>query len=621
MKHCLTLIALLLLFHAGTAEIIRLGSKCFLIQGELPEPARYKIKIETARGGIVREYERTGRHYEIVYNGIDSFSNPVKKGSFDCYLEFVPLAAAAKHSAPQRRKIGTITIAPPEKENIIAYIEHPLIKIRRPAAGNDASFWAGRPGLKLKAAANEYISFQLVLAARGTPFSLKAVRLPELRSDKGDVLNLRLNLFREHYLLVKKPTWPMHDYQERYSHDQGIFDAMNLELPGQYYPDALIPLKLPLSIIPPASDNITPLWCDAVIPKGTAPGIYRGHFSAETDSGTIQFPVEVEIFAFELGDTALPSLFPLRVQKATETERDEHFEFLLSRRMVGSLPRELTAPGMEKIANDPRVPCFHPFERTNKIEVLTPIIEKGRSEGWLKKLYLYTYDEPSREELPHLLAFSSKLRKLAPEVPLLITFCVGDPYPQSLAGAIGIWCPHYSLTGKEFPSDKKGGKRWWYINPLLLLDYPAGAPRAALWKQANYNIEGLLLWDTHCYSRFPDPYNDPDNTWGEGVGNGLLIYPGEPVGIPGLVSSIRLETLRDAIEDFFYLQKLGSLTEKLSIKRGSSPAQAAAQRRAAIEKYSNAMIEPLDITVIGIERSREKVARAIEQLQSQLRQE
>ncbi len=616
MKPYLILLALSILSIAAMAEIAALGDNHFLLSGALPEAVRYKVKIETARGGIVREYERTGRHYEVVYNGTDSFGKPLKKGTFDCYIEYVPASGTA-----QREKIGTIAIAPPETENILAYIEHPLVKIRRHADTRDASGWAGAPQLRIKAAANEYISFQVVLAARQSPFSVTALRLPPLRNERGDQLALGLSIYAEHYLQVNKPTWPMHDYQERYSHDRGIFDAMELEVPHRYYPDALIPLKLPLAIMPPAAENITPLWCDAVIPKGTKPGIYRGSLEVDTDARTFTFPVEVEVFAFELGDTALPSLFPLRTREGTEAERDEHFQFLLSRRMVGSLPRELTAPGMEKIANDPRVPCFHPFERTNKIEALAPIIEAGKRGGWLDKLYIYTYDEPSREELPHLLEFSSQLKKLAPGVPLLITFCVGDPYPQSLIGAIGIWCPHYSLTGKDFPAAQKGGKRWWYINPLLLLDYPAGAPRAALWKQANYGIEGLLLWDAHCYSRFPDPYNDADNSWGEGVGNGLIVYPGAPVGVDGLVSSIRLETLRDAIEDYFYLARLEQLTIELARRRGATPAEAAAQGRAAVEAFSAAMIEPLEITVIGIESNREKLARAIEQLQSQLTSE
>ena len=68
-----------------------------------------------------------------------------------------------------------------------------------------------------------------------------------------------------------------------------------------------------------------------------------------------------------------------------------------------------------------------------------------------------------------------------------------------------------------------------------------------------------------------DPWYDMD-TLGTGYyGDGSLLYPGKKVGIDGPVGSIRLEALRDGIEDFDYLtladQKLGPAATKSFVAR------------------------------------------------------
>ena len=54
-------------------------------------------------------------------------------------------------------------------------------------------------------------------------------------------------------------------------------------------------------------------------------------------------------------------------------------------------------------------------------------------------------------------------------------------------------------------------------------------------------------------------------------GDGMLLYPGNKVGIDGPVGSLRLEVFRDGLEDFDYLaladQRLGPMPRR----RPSSP--------------------------------------------------
>ena len=77
------------------------------------------------------------------------------------------------------------------------------------------------------------------------------------------------------------------------------------------------------------------------------------------------------------------------------------------------------------------------------------------------------------------------------------------------------------------------------------------------WQLYQREVDGFLYWNATYYDRLPqrDPWKDLD-TFGDGVyGDGILIYPGDPVGIDGPVASLRLKIARDGVDDIelFYL--------------------------------------------------------------------
>jgi hypothetical protein len=54
----------------------------------------------------------------------------------------------------------------------------------------------------------------------------------------------------------------------------------------------------------------------------------------------------------------------------------------------------------------------------------------------------------------------------------------------------------------------------------------------------------------------------------------MLVYPGEPVGVKGVVASMRLKWLRDGVEDYEYIQilkNLGRADLALKIARSVGP--------------------------------------------------
>jgi hypothetical protein len=75
------------------------------------------------------------------------------------------------------------------------------------------------------------------------------------------------------------------------------------------------------------------------------------------------------------------------------------------------------------------------------------------------------------------------------------------------------------------------------------------------------NLTGLLYWRIDRWTS--DPWNNVNNT-GEFSsanypGEGMLVYPGQQVGVPGVVASMRLKWLRDGVEDYEYIEMLKNL--------------------------------------------------------------
>lgn len=105
-----------------------------------------------------------------------------------------------------------------------------------------------------------------------------------------------------------------------------------------------------------------------------------------------------------------------------------------------------------------------------------------------------------------------------------------------------------------------GNKLWWfiswdvtepYINYYMQTD--GVAQRLLFWQQYDNGVEGFLynfanFWIGDC----ADPYNNniTDGSYPNAHGESILIYPGAKYGLQTPVGSLRLEAMRDGIEDY-----------------------------------------------------------------------
>lgn len=222
-----------------------------------------------------------------------------------------------------------------------------------------------------------------------------------------------------------------------------------------------------------------------------------------------------------------------------------------------------------------------------------------KSKGWQDRAYFYWVDEPPLSMEADLLYGMEILAEGAPSIDRLVTFNHpddADPYLD----AIDIWAPQYRYYQSDWAAQRRaaGDETWWYVStglnapyPNNYIDYPGIDVRVRFWNAWKYGVQGSLYWSVNYWSndlqcRHPqeqrealycqDPWQDPqsygpgDRRYGNGEGR--LYYPPrgwQDAGGPILeepVPSIRLELIREGLEDYEYFWLLQQFKNELDQK-------------------------------------------------------
>jgi len=417
---------------------------------------------------------------------------------------------------------------------------------------------AGEPPLRweLAAARNEVEACQLVFLA-DEPVRGLTVIVSGLKGPKG---TLRPEVFEVRYVPCRKEKIP--------------------------FPDPLPPLKGPLNLEP---GRAQPVWISIRVPKNAEPGTYSGHVTALSGAWRREFPLSIKVWDFALPDTpASRTAFGISYEMAADFERVKpgsaegkavsrrYYEFLLDHRCSPYLlPVDLMSAEAVPYLDDPRLTSFLIPIGSKTDGELRALIGRLKRGGWFPKGYFYEVDEPiTKASFDALVAFTDRLRRIEPTYRAVAPFW-GNPdwdaglrTKDVLIGRINIWCPHYLyLDGfpgtREFLKSRKeaGEDYWWYIcnNPRrsmnnIQIDMPAASHRVLFWQQKREGIQGFLFWSVNYWNRqfIDDPWTNQDTLRDDLYGDGSLVYPGAAVGVKGPVGSLRLEVIRDGLEDFDY---------------------------------------------------------------------
>lgn len=267
-----------------------------------------------------------------------------------------------------------------------------------------------------------------------------------------------------------------------------------------------------------------------------------------------------------------------------------------------------------------------------------------REKGWLDESFIYWFDEPEPDDYAFVMNGFRKLKEAAPGLNRMLTEEIS---PELLDGP-NIWCPISFNYDHDRAAERQaaGEKIWWYIctgpkapYATLFIDHPATELRVWLWQTWERGIDGILIWQTNFWTSaaaYPDtpqnPYEDPMG-WTEGYstpagtkipwgnGDGRFIYPPEAAagGRPGgpvleaPVGSIRLDMLRDGIEDYEYMVLLRGLVDAFAKTHPESEVQPYRQLLEVPDSVSASLTE-FTRDPGPIEAHREAVARAIMRL-------
>jgi hypothetical protein len=210
------------------------------------------------------------------------------------------------------------------------------------------------------------------------------------------------------------------------------------------------------------------------------------------------------------------------------------------------------------------------------------------------------------------------VRQAAPEAMMM----VGGAYPHAeVLGHVDVWDPEIDVwPGKKLSVSQarqvvqecqgRGERFFWYVaagptapHPNVQLEYPLVGARVFLWMSWKYRVTGL---EYYCYNLWG--YNTkgakrwPEAPWDARAFvsrnsayncDGMLFYPG-PKGTP--CSSLRLENIRDGVEDWESLHLLRDYADALRNRAGAKPSAQAAD----LLRRADAMLDVPDEVVTSV---------------------
>ena len=433
-----------------------------------------------------------------------------------------------------------------------------------------ATIWRGDKKMKtiqLMAARGEYEPFQIVIKAPQTNLSNVNVTISNLTNSEGAVIDRQnINLYREHYLYVNRGS------PKRWS--------ANPTLGKGWYADALIPFVNPdtgkdiqgaeIDAVPfklEAGHN-QPIWVDILVPRDAAPGEYRGTFTVESDRGKTTGDIFLTVWDFELPiKPSINSLFDVWKNRGENTAREMVKHKVMPARLQ---PSDNVSELVSKWGlNSVRLPFWSGANYHTCQMNPSPTLEalKTAASPYPSELLAYVF---SADEIDRCQDLEQSLKQWGKNIHAagIKHLVVMKPKPE-LYNAIDIWVVQPQMYIEATPEVNEvmqlGDEVWFYTghqakySPQWQIDSaPINFRIPQGWIAQSLGLTGVLYWRADEWTNNPwqevPVYSQGKNR--EFPGEGMLIYPGEKVGIAGVVPSMRLKWIREGIEDYEYIEIL-----------------------------------------------------------------
>lgn len=393
-----------------------------------------------------------------------------------------------------------------------------------------------------------------------------------------------------------------------------VYKALYVEKDANLIPDALVPIeklyRINLESYPHQKTQV--LWCELNIPANQETGSYVGKIVVYIGGIGYELNIHIEVIKYVLPNISTPivvrlgsdglmlgenNYMPSMYRQYVERLLDFH---IIPDRMIQYLnvpyvegvdfTEELSyIQKKEKNAKTFVIPIHinnHKLNQKSLIELLdavTNLCFKDQKNYFKNAIlfYDYFYEETNQEILKTLNDFADKIlfeninHSLLKELSFSIRSLKNMRSQSfSLMESNIIMYPHYSFVEdleKRKTYTMKYPNLWWSMSSYSesMFSYPAldiGTNVASIFKllinQMKYRVEGLYIWESLMNYQLrwdeelkfnhrvhvKDLYKDLMRH--ERLGEGLLIYPGKPLGIIGPIDSLRLHYIKEAVELF-----------------------------------------------------------------------
>lgn len=471
------------------------------------------------------------------------------------------------------------------------------------------------PSATLRAARNEFESFQVVLRSEGGDTADVSLALgAPLTGPNGAALAIEnVTLYRQAYYAVGKPS--------------------NSEGAAGLWPDPLIPARdtyfgeerkaFPLTV--PAGESRA-VWVDVLVPQGATPGLYQGSIVVRV-GGQVQgtIPLSLRVGSFELPSTAtLKSAFGMgwadpcvahtgnvNCDKSWNEPKANELRVLYLRAALdhrftisdtdyqppfGSSAAPFAEHVLPLLAGSG--PTRLPGARLTAVRLdggdddLAKWIDYAKQHDFFDRLLYYPVDEPSDQDAwQQFSAHAKKLHTVDPSARILITGTIQDAKKYGVVDDVDLFIPvvnylHDAPDGnyvgdqtaayEAWRKASPGRELWAYQScmshgcgdcgtttdaayftgwPQRVVDSSAVQDRSFPWIAFQLGLQGELYFTTtHQLASAWDP--DGQCAFA-GSGDGTLFYPGKTSQIGGThdipIESLRMKLIREGMEDFEYL--------------------------------------------------------------------
>ena len=399
--------------------------------------------------------------------------------------------------------------------------------------------WDGR-GLRLAAARNEIVAFQVIVEADGAGVTALSASLPQLRRRGGTETVAYATPAADPTLYAGRPIQLFSVRDMSVTHETHASWAW---MPGSpaapkrtlgWQPVQLVPENaragrggFPLAVGP---GLVQAIWIDVYVGRDLPAGVYEGTLTLTADGEKRSLPVELRVFGF-----ALPDANSLKAMIYYEPDQPVLYQ-----------GRNLD-PAYHRFAHRQRIELVHAYDEATVAaqrgrfdggdftakagyegpgegvgNTIVPVSFYGtgpafaeresawkRSDAWVdfvartipKALtFLYLPDEPYPAQYPEVRRLAEHVRSNpgpGRRLPLFLTKAV---VPE-LAGVPDIWCvPPQALDLKQAAAERARGRRIWTYNggrpqgPTPVIDAPATEARAVAWASFKHALDLYFFW-------------------------------------------------------------------------------------------------------------------------------